>query len=38
MIAAFALAVLGGGLLSLDHALFRGGRSTPRRAKTKDRE
>lgn len=38
MIAAFALAVLGGGLLSLDHALFRGGRSTPRRAKTKDKE
>jgi uncharacterized membrane protein YphA (DoxX/SURF4 family) len=35
-VGAFALAALGAGLLSLDYALFREGRSTPRRASYKD--
>jgi putative oxidoreductase len=33
--AAFALATIGAGLISLDHVIFGGGRSAPRRAKEK---
>ena len=35
-VSAFALATVGAGLISFDHALFHEGRSAPRKAKSKD--
>jgi putative oxidoreductase len=35
-VGAFALAALGAGIVSFDHALFRGGRSPSRKSKSKD--